>query len=40
MEEMTEIPQSLLWALVIRETLFANTFQAAIDFELIVFNRR
>ena len=36
MEEMTEIPQSLLWAFCDR-ALFANTFQAAIQFELIVF---
>ena len=35
MEEMIEIPQSLLWTLCDR-ALFANTFQAAIDFELIV----
>ena len=35
MEEMTEIPQSLLWALCDR-ALFASAFQAAIEFELIV----
>jgi hypothetical protein len=35
MEEMTEIPQSLLWALC-DQVIFANAFQAAIEFELIV----
>jgi hypothetical protein len=35
MEDITEIPQSLLWALCDR-ALFASAFQAAIDFELIV----
>ena len=35
MEEMTEIPQSLLWALC-DKALFASAFQAAIDFELMV----
>src|SRR5262249_18449494 len=35
MEDMTEIPQSLLWSLC-DQALFANTFQVAIDFEMIV----
>ncbi len=35
MEDITEIPQSLLWALCDR-ALFASAFQAAIEFELIV----
>ena len=35
MEEMTEIPKSLLWGLC-DKAVFAGTFQAAIEFELIV----
>jgi hypothetical protein len=35
MEEMTETPKALLWGLC-DKAVFAGTFQAAIEFELIV----